>query len=80
MDKKIKKKTFTAKRVITVLGGAGLVFLILYVFVFADKASKLNVDLEKISMATVVEGPFQEYIPIEGDRATEGDLPPWMLR
>ncbi len=67
MDKKIKKKTFTAKRVITVLGGAGLVFLILYVFVFADKASKLNVDLEKISMATVVEGPFQEYIPIEGE-------------
>jgi len=67
MDKKIKKKTFTAKRVITVLGGAGLVFLILYVFVFADKASKLNIDLEKISMATVVEGPFQEYIPIEGE-------------
>lgn len=66
MDKKIKKKTFTAKRVITILGGAGLVFLILYVFVFADKASKLNVDQEKISMATVVEGPFQEYIPIEG--------------
>ena len=67
MDKKIKKKTFTAKRVITVLGGAGLVFLILYVFVFADKASKLNVDLEKISIATVVEGPFQEYIPKEGE-------------
>lgn len=66
MDKKIKKKTFTTKRVVTILGSAGLVFLILYVFVFADKASKLNVDSEKISMATVVEGPFQEYIPIEG--------------
>jgi len=40
--------------------------LILYVFVFADNASKLNVDLEKISVAPVIEGPFQEYIPIEG--------------
>lgn len=67
MDKKIKKKTFTAKRVITVLGAAGVLFLILYVFVFADKSSKLNVDAEKISMAEVQEGPFQEYIPIEGE-------------
>jgi HlyD family secretion protein len=36
------------------------------VFVFADNASKLNVDLEKISVGEVVEGPFQEYIPLEG--------------
>lgn len=67
MDKKIKKKTWTAKRVITILGSGGVLFLILYVFVFADNSSKLNVDAEKISIAAVVEGPFQEYIPIEGN-------------
>lgn len=66
MDRKIKKKTWTTKRIVTILGSGGILFLILYVFVFADNASKLNVDLEKISVGEVVEGPFQEYIPLEG--------------
>lgn len=66
MDRKIKKKIWTPKRIFTILGSGGVLFLILYVFVFADTSSKLNVDLEKISVASVVEGPFQEYIPIEG--------------
>jgi len=66
MDRKIKKKKFTPKRIATVVGSAGVLFLILYVFVFADNSSKLNVELDKISVAAVFEGPFQEYIPIEG--------------
>jgi len=66
MDRKIKKKVWTTKRIVTILGSGGILYLILYVFVFADNASKLNVDLEKISVAPVIEGPFQEYIPIEG--------------
>lgn len=66
MDRKIKKKTWTTKRIVTILGSGGILYLILYVFVFADNASKLNVDEEKISIAEVLEGPFQEYIPIEG--------------
>lgn len=66
MDRKIKKKTWTTKRIVTILGSAGILYLILYVFVFADNASKLNVELDKISVAEVKEGPFQEYIPIEG--------------
>lgn len=66
MDRKIKKKVWTTKRIVTILGSGGILYLILYVFVFADNASKLNVDLEKISVGLVVEGPFQEYIPIEG--------------
>lgn len=67
MDKKIKKKTWTAKRIITILGTSGILYLLLYVFVIADNASKLNVELEKISVSAVTEGPFQEYIPIEGN-------------
>lgn len=66
MDRKIKKKTWTTKRIVTILGSGGILYLILYVFVFADNASKLNVELEKISVQAVIEGPFQEYIPIEG--------------
>lgn len=67
MDKKIKKKIWTTKRIVTILGSGGVIFLILQVFVFADGAAKLNVDIEKISISEVKEGPFQEYIPIEGN-------------
>ena len=67
MDRKIKKKTWTAKRIATILGSGGILYLLLYVFVLADNASKLNVELEKISVSEVTEGPFQEYIPIEGN-------------
>ena len=66
MDRKIKKKTWTTKRIVTILGIGGILCLVFYVFVFADKSSKLNVDFEKISISEVTEGPFQEYIPIEG--------------
>lgn len=66
MDRKIKKKKWTAKRIFTVLGIAGIVFLISYVFFFADNSSKLNVELDKINVATVTEGAFQEFIPVEG--------------
>ena len=59
MDRKIKKKTWTAKRIFTILGITGVVTLILYVFIFADKSSKLNVELDKINVATVTEGAFQ---------------------
>ena len=66
MDRKIKKKTWTAKRIFTILGSAGIVTMILYVFVFADNSSKLNVEQDKINIASVSEGAFQEFIPVEG--------------
>ncbi|WP_421978268.1 efflux RND transporter periplasmic adaptor subunit [Roseivirga seohaensis] len=66
MDRKIKKKVWTAKRIFTILGITGVVALIAYVFIFADKSSKLNVELDKINVAEVTEGAFQEFIPVEG--------------
>jgi HlyD family secretion protein len=35
-------------------------------FFLADKRSKLNVDLEKITIATVKYGVFQDFIPVTG--------------
>lgn len=66
MDKKIKKKKWTFKRIS--LYGVGLLFLsfVLYSFFFADKRSKLNVDLEKITIAEVKYGVFQDFIPVTG--------------
>ena len=66
MDKKIKKKTWTFKRVSTI--GVGTLFLsfVLYNFIWADRRSKLNVDREKITIAEVKRGVFQEFIPQTG--------------
>ena len=66
MDRKIKKKTFTLKRVLT-WGFAGVfVLFVLYSFVFAEGGSRLNVEIEKINVAEVKEGDFREFIPADG--------------
>jgi HlyD family secretion protein len=66
MDKQIKKKYWTLKRIAT-FAGSGLVILFIgYQFIFADRRSKLKVDMEKITVATVKRGVFQEFIPQTG--------------
>ena len=66
MDKKIKKKKWTVKRI--TLSGLGLLFIsfVLYSFLFADKRSKVKVDAEKITFGTVKNGTFQDFIPVTG--------------
>ena len=66
MDKKIKKKRWTLKRLSLIAFGVLFFSFILYNFIWADRRSKLNVDREKITIATVNRGPFQEYIPQTG--------------
>lgn len=67
MDRKIKKKKWTFKRIS--LYGVGLLFLsfILWSFFFADKRSKVKVDAEKITIGTVKYGVFQDFIPVTGN-------------
>ena len=66
MDKKIKKKVWTFKRISLYAVGLLFVSFVLYSFFFADKRSKLNVDLEKITIAEVTYGVFQDFIPVTG--------------
>jgi HlyD family secretion protein len=66
MDKKIKKKTWTLKRISTIGGVTLLVVFIGYQLLFADRRSKLNVEKDKITIATVKRGVFQEFIPQTG--------------
>ena len=47
MDKKIKKKTWTVKRITTYAGIALFIVFVGYQFIFADRRSKLKVDSEK---------------------------------
>ena len=66
MDRKIKKKKWTFKRVSLFAVGLLFISFVLYSFFFADKRSKLNVDLEKITIADVKFGVFQDFIPVTG--------------
>ena len=66
MDRQLKKKKWTTQKILS-LGGAGLlVSFILYTLVFADHRSRLNVEVDKITIATVEQGDFQEWIPETG--------------
>ncbi|HNB10584.1 HlyD family efflux transporter periplasmic adaptor subunit [bacterium] len=67
MDRKIEKKTWTPKRIAIIGGGALFVFFIAYQFLFGDNSTKLNVKSDKITIAKVTKGPFQEFIPVTGN-------------
>jgi HlyD family secretion protein len=66
MDKKIAKKKWTLKRIATYGGGTLLIVLIAYQLIFADRRSKLKIEKEKITIAEVKRGVFQEFIPQTG--------------
>jgi len=67
MDRKIEKKTWTPKFIAIIAGGTLLVGFILYQLVFADSRSSMNVNMERITIATVKEGEFTDYIPVSGN-------------
>ena len=66
MDRKIKKKKWTFKRIGTIFGITLLVVFVGYQLLFADRRSKLNVEKEKITIADVKRGAFLEFIPQTG--------------
>jgi len=66
MDKVIKKKKWTLKKISYIVGGVLLLSLIVFQIGFADKRSRLKVDVEKMTIATVSQGVFQEFIPQTG--------------
>ncbi|WP_419800867.1 efflux RND transporter periplasmic adaptor subunit [Mucilaginibacter sp.] len=66
MDRVIEKKTWTTKRILTIAGITALVLLIGGSYYFTSGKSKLNVDTERITISEVKNGPFQEFIPVNG--------------
>lgn len=66
MDRQIKKKKWTLKRIAT-YGGIGLVVVFVgYQALFADRRSRLKVEKDKITISEVKRGVFQEFIPQTG--------------
>jgi HlyD family secretion protein len=66
MDRVIEKKTNTPKRIAIIGGAVALLVLIIYNLLFAEHTSKLNVDSERVTLGSVSEGVFQEFIAIDG--------------
>lgn len=66
MDRKIKKKTWTVKRIATYSGIALFTVFVGYQLLFADRRSKLKIERDKVTISTVERGIFQEFIPQTG--------------
>ena len=60
------KKRWSTKRLMTIGGITALVLLIAASFYFTSGKSKLNVDLERITISPITKAPFQESIPENG--------------
>ena len=66
MDRAIKKKKWPLKKILWVGGTAAVVLLAGYYIIFGDKSSKLNVEVDKITIETVHEDLYRDYITVIG--------------
>jgi HlyD family secretion protein len=66
MDRAIAKKTWTAKRVLTIAGIAAMAALIGASYYFTSGKSRLNVDRERITISEITKRPFKDAIPVNG--------------
>jgi HlyD family secretion protein len=66
MDRVIAKKKWTTKRILTIAGIAAIIALIIFSYYSTSGKSKLNVDLERITIGEVKDGIFLETIPVNG--------------
>lgn len=66
MDRIIKKKKWTPKKIGLLLAIIAFMMLVAYLLFFRDKSSKLYVDRNEITIVSVMESKFQEFIPVDG--------------
>jgi len=66
MDKQLKKKKWTLKRIALYGGISAFVLFIAYQFLLGDRRPTLVIEKDKITIATVGRGIFQDYIPQTG--------------
>lgn len=67
MDKQIEKKKWPPKKIATFAGSGLFIAFVIYIFVFGMSKSSLNVKAERLTISEVVQGPFQEFIPVMGN-------------
>jgi HlyD family secretion protein len=65
MDRKIEKKGIRKKHIWLIVGGL-LISLVILQLIFGDRSAKLIVEKDKITIAEVKPGLFQDYISVNG--------------
>jgi HlyD family secretion protein len=66
VDRKIEKGRWNKKRILTIAGITGIALLIFASIYFTSGKSKLNVDVERITISEVRKDAFQETIQLNG--------------
>ncbi len=66
MDRRIERKRWTWRRLISFFVVGAFIAALLYQFLLGDHSSKLNVEARSIMISPVERGPFQEFIPVRG--------------
>ncbi|RNI32208.1 efflux RND transporter periplasmic adaptor subunit [Rufibacter immobilis] len=66
MDRIIEKKRWPLPKIAAYTAAVALLGLLTYFIAFADSSSNLNVESQKLTMATVSQGSFEEFIPVDG--------------
>lgn len=66
MDRVIAKKKWTTKKLLTIFGVVAILILITASYYFTSGKSRLNVNVDRITISEVRKGTFQEFIPVNG--------------
>ena len=66
MDRVIAKKKWSRKRILTLAGIAAVISLIAASYYFTSGKNRLNVESDRLTIAEVKQGVFQENIPVNG--------------
>jgi HlyD family secretion protein len=66
MDKIKPKKFWNSRRISILVGSLVLAGFLVYQFFFRDNRSKLNVEEDKLTVSTVAQGKFDEFIVVTG--------------
>lgn len=66
MDRVIEKKKWTRKRILLLTGITAFVLLLVGSWYYTSGKSRLNVQIDRVTIGEVKKGPFQEFIPVNG--------------
>ena len=66
MDRVIEKKRWPLKRILTIAGVVALVALIAASYYFTSGKSRLNLDVDRLTISEIKKGPYKDNIPVNG--------------
>ncbi len=67
LDRRLEKKMWTKQRIVMAVAIVAFLAMLSYGYSTTTGGRRLNIDRDKITVATVVRGPFQENIAVTGN-------------